>query len=630
MGYATTTNTLKSSTNMNEKNNNNQLQQPPHPSNDQDEIYYQNLITIVDDIMSSDRCRHHHHQQQQQKPPLVDDAVVVDHNDATPRLQFTTLQKEAITLLQQQQYMSCEILARLDWSRCTIEGRSDRIDVHIIAECYYQQEKWTAAKELYEVLFSYDNVKYRYKAACCAHKLGSLIEAIMVLEEIEVDARTLPIHMLLGKLYTATSRKQLATDSYLAALRLNPYALEAVTALASLGTDKAPIIAALETSRTTASSHVLEAQFAFVAKEIVLILTAKYRHQTTLALQLLQKISADYPDNVFLLLIQAELAILQSNHESAKDLFHRVRSLEPANVTGMDQYANLLGTSRKINELSDLTDRMLQIDDKSPVSWTCLALYHKYHGRRDDAANALKFVEKAIALDQKHAFAHYIRGTILFEEHRPEYAAVSFFRSIEIQPTVATYEGLVDSYLAAGKDREAIAAAKTAYNLAPRDPRTQTLVGLALAQGSVAPAKRSLMKALQMSPALSRPLFCLVEILRGEKDYEQCIELLHKALEAHSVSSGYNSSLASVEDICCRIGSIYTSKESYKEAVNAYNRALAANTYCNTAIEALDRLEKLMRGLDPNENSDDIVEDNDTADEPTNRSSPPISSSYLY
>jgi anaphase-promoting complex subunit 7 len=455
-------------------------------------------------------------------------------------------------------------------------------------------------------------------------------------------------------LYTATSRKQLAIDSYLSALRLNPYATEAVIALASLGTDKTPITAALESSRTTTTQHKFDAQYAFLVKEIVLVLTAKYRHQTTLALQLLQKISADYPDNVFLLLIEAELAILQSNYDVAKDTFHRIRSLDPGNVSGMDQYANLLGMSRNVNELSDLTDRMLQMDEKSPVSWTCLALYHKYrHGRRnrgdnnstnnndDDAAvaaaaNALKYVEKAIALDQKHAFAHYVRGTILLEEHRPEYAAVSFFRSIEIQPTVATYEGLVDSYLAAGKDREAIAAAKTAYNLAPRDPRTQTLVGLALAQGSTVPAKRSLMKALQMSPALSRPLFCLVEILRVEKDYDQCIELLNKAFDAHSVSVGYNSSWASVEDILCCIGSIYTSKDCYKDAMNAYNRALVANTYCNTAIEALDRLEKLMRGLDPNENSDDIVEDDnnnnnhDHAEASTHRNSPAVSSSYLY
>jgi anaphase-promoting complex subunit 7 len=344
-------------------------------------------------------------------------------------------------------------------------------------------------------------------------------------------------------------------------------------------------------------------------------LTAKYRHQTGLAWQLAQKLSAEYPDNIHLLLLQAELS-QQSNDEAAEEFYHRVRTLEPGNTVGMDQYANILGQAGKLHELSDLTDSMLQMDDKSPVSWTCLALYHKYQGSQDPhsdhTANALKFVEKAIALDQRHAYAHYIRGTILLEEHRPEYAAGSFFHSSELQPAVVTYEGLVDAYVAAGKDKEAIAAAKTAYNLAPRDPRTQTLVGLALAQGSAAQAKRSLTKALQLSPALSRPLFCLVEILRIEKDYAQCIDLLQQALECEAAAPGTNSNLARPDDIFCRMGGIYTAMEQYKEAVNSYDRALVANPDCSQAVQALDRLEKLMRGLDPNENSEDIVEDKDT------------------
>lgn len=533
----------------------------------------------------------------------------------SPNQPLTVLQKEAVNLLHQKQFASCEILARLDWSKCVAEKRSELVDVHLLAECCYQQDKWAAAKEFYELLYCYDDAKYRYKAACCSHKMGSLIEAVCLLEHIPVDSRSLQVHMLLGKLYMATSRKQAAVDAFLCALKENPFALEAVHVLATLGADKTPITTALSAGHAERGGQE-EINAALLSKEIVLMLTAKHRHQTGLALQLAQKLSTEYPDNVHLLLLQAELS-QQSNDEAAEELYHRVRSLEPGNTFGMDQYANILGQAGKLHELSDLTDSMLQMDDKSPVSWTCLSLFHKYQGNRhgphsDHIASALKFVEKAIALDQRHAYAHYIRGTILLEEHRPEYAAVSFFRSNEIQPTVATYEGLVDAYLAAGKDKEAIAAAKTAYNLAPRDPRTLTLVGLALAQGSAAQAKRSLTKALQLSPALSRPLFALVEILRLEKDHGQCIDLLQQALEGQAAASGTNTSLARADEILCRMGGIYTAMEHFKEAVNSYDRALAANPECDQAVQALDRLEKLMRGLDPNDNSEDIVEDNET------------------
>jgi anaphase-promoting complex subunit 7 len=530
---------------------------------------------------------------------------------------LTVLQKEAISLLHQQQYGSCEILTRFDWAKCASENRSQWVDIHLLAECYFQQDKWAAAKEFYELLYNYDSVTYRYKAACCSQKMGSLVEAVCVLEDIPVDARSLQVHMLLGKLYTATSRKHAALESYSCALKENPYALEAVQALAMLGEDKGPIATALDAGHAKRASHnEITLSSAFPSKEFVLLLTSKHRHQTSLALQLAQKMSSEYPNNVYLMLNQAELYSQQTNDDEAQELYRRVRSLEPGTTLGMDQYANILGQAGELHELSNLTDSMLQMDDKSPVSWTCLALYHKYQKSNDPhgnhTASALRFVEKAIALDPFHAYAHYIRGVILLKDNRPEYAAVSFFKSNELQPAVATYEGLVDAYLAAGKEKEAIAASKTAYNLAPRDPRTQTLVGLALAQGSAAQAKRSLSKALQMSPMLSRPLFCLVDILRLEKDYAQCIELMQRALACEQTSLGRNSSNADPDEILCRMGAIYTSMEQYKDAVNAYDRALAANPECTPAIQALDRLEKLMRGLDPNENSEDIAEDNDT------------------
>lgn len=552
-------------------------------------LYYHDLAAVVEDVVSSTS---------QEQFPLEQP--------------LTDWQKEALALLHEQQYVSCEILARLDWSKCAVEKRSELVDIHLLAECCFQQDKWAAAKEFYELLYCYNHVKYRYKVASCLQKMGSLVEAVCVLEDIPVDSRTLQVHMLLGKLYTATSRKQVAIDSYLRALKINPNALEAVYALAALGIDKAPISAALDAGH---ANPIQKRNSSFSLHEIVVMLTAKHRHQNGLALQLAQKLSVEYPDNVHYLLLQAELH-QQTNDEAAEELYSRVRLLEPGNTVGMDQYANILGQAGKLHELSDLTDSMLAMDDKSPVSWTCLALYHKHQSTQDPhgdhIASALKFVEKAIALDQRHAYAHYIRGTILLEEHRPEYAAVSFFRSNEIQPAVAAYEGLVDAYLAAGKDKEAIAAAKAAYNMAPRDPRTQTLVGLALAQGSAAQAKRSLTKALQASPALSRPLFCLVEILRLEKDYGQCIDLLQQALEGEAATVGSNSNLAHADEIFCRMGGIYTAMEHFKEAVNAYNRALAVNPDCVQAVQALDRLEKLMRGLDPNVNSDDIVEDNET------------------
>lgn len=542
--------------------------------------HYADITAVVEDIYSSTRGA----QKERLGAPL------------------TVLQKEAIGLLAEKQYASCEILARLDRSKCASEQRSDLIDVHLLAECAFRQEKYAAAKVLFEELYCHDENKYRAKVAACLEKTGALVEAVCVLEQIATKARSLEVQMLLGQLYTSTSRKYAAVDAYISALKENPFAVEAIHALADLGADKAAITSALDEGFD--ERGLSDSQEAFTNRELVILLTAKQRHQTALAQQLAQKLQSEYPENVYLLHLQAALYLQKNDSVEAEDVFQTIRRLEPANSQNMDQYANLLGQTGKLRELSDLTDSLLQADDKSATAWTCLALYHKWKQRSE----ALKFVEKAIAVDQRHAFAHYIRGIVLLQEHRPEYAAVSFFRSKEIHPDIATYEGLVDAYLAAGKDKEAVASAKEAYHIAPRDPRTLTLTGLALAQHSnstnMVKAKRNLAKALQMVPALNRPLFCLVEIHRLEKDYGTCIDLLKKALEV----TDRNPSMAGPVDILSKMGEVYTMMENYRDAVDAFHHALAVDPDCQPAVLALDQLEKLMRGVDPN-GSDEVVED---------------------
>lgn len=542
-------------------------------------------------------------------------SVVNDLLDASSRISsapallsqpLTPLQKEAILLLADKQYASCEFLARLDLSKCQKENRSEQVDIGLLAECAFQQGKWVAARDLYETLYLWDEHTYRYKVACCMQKIGSIIEAVCILEKVPKEMRTLKIHMLLGNLLMAQSRKHQACECYLEVLKINPYTIEAIYALAAAGADKQKSSSALDIGHAKHGE-----QENLITKEMLQVLHSKHRHQTALALQQVETLVDEYPNNLPLMTLQAELYLQSSDIARAGEVYTAVHVKEPNYLVGMDQYADVLGQTERISELSGLADRMLQIDDKSPIAWTCLALYHKhaYSGSNEQSStNALKLIDKAISLDQRHAFAHYVRGKILLDSRRPDYAGVSFFRSNEIEPTIATYEGLVDAYLEASKEKEAIAAAKEIFHLTPRDPRSLTLVGLALAQGSRAQAKRSLKKALNLSPALSRPLFCLIEIHHHDKEYEACLQLLQDALAVSSTSTNH-SNIATADEILRKMGDIYALKEEYNEAIGAYNRSLAINPTSRAAMDALDRLEKLMKGIDPNENSDDIVED---------------------
>jgi anaphase-promoting complex subunit 7 len=192
-------------------------------------------------------------------------------------------------------------------------------------------------------------------------------------------------------------------------------------------------------------------------------------------------------------------------------------------------------------------------------------------------------------------------------DNRPEHASVAFFRSNIIEPDIANYEGLVDAYIAAGKFKEAIASAKEAISLAPRDPRAITLVGLALFHGctggpGVDQAKRTLHKSLSYDPGALRPLFALVDLYLGDPDPDSAIEVLKKGIQGSSVTQG--DSLGQ-EHVLNRLGEVYALGEQYAEAIEAFHRALGLNPNMIEAQRNLERLEKLMRGQDP-ELEDDI------------------------
>jgi anaphase-promoting complex subunit 7 len=530
---------------------------------------------------------------------------------------LTTFQKEYLALYKSKQWKSAEILARFDLAQCDQKGRCRHFPVAVLGECALDQNQYMHAKQFYQQLYVFDEDRYRWKEAQCLAKLGSPVEAAGVLEQIPLDRRSLVVNMMLGDLYAANTRTSSATAAYLQALRQNPYALEAAECLAQMGADRNAILGAMKDGM--ARKGVTESAEWEYIRELVSALTAKSKFQTATALQQFTKLDSEFPGNVYLLLKLANLHLSSSDVRSAELTYERVRAQEFTQMEDMDQYAHILGREHRIDDLNELAESLLAVDDKRPEAWATLAIYYE---ALEDHSKATAFLEKAISLDQRHAFSFRLKGAMLMTDGRPEHASVAFFRSNIIEADISNYEGLVDAYIAAGKFKEAIASAKEAISLAPRDPRAITLVGLALAHGSAdrqgaasrpgfEKAKLTLRKALSLNPSALRPLFALVDLYLRDPDPDSAIEVLKQGLEGTSAAQN---DLYGQDHILNRLGEVYMLEDRFAEAISAFHGALGLNPNLVDTQRNLERLEKLMRGQDP-EGIDDDVELEDVPSE---------------
>mmetsp|Transcript_8229 Transcript_8229/g.9723 ORF Transcript_8229/g.9723 Transcript_8229/m.9723 type:complete len:85 (+) Transcript_8229:2-256(+) len=64
----------------------------------------------------------------------------------------------------------------------------------------------------------------------------------------------------------------------------------------------------------------------------------------------------------------------------------------------------------------------------------------------------------------------------------------------------------------------------------------------------------------------------------------------------------------------CKLGELHTTAMNYPDALTHFHRALSLNSEFEPARQALERLEKLMRGVDPDAEEETEVEDGENGD----------------
>ncbi|KAG2786760.1 hypothetical protein JG687_00008283 [Phytophthora cactorum] len=473
-------------------------------------------------------------------------------------------------------------------------------------------------------------LEVKLKVARCYVELECIHEAIEVLKSTPLEGRNLSMNLLLGKLYVNEGLQNKAEESYTAALRQNPYALEAALALTELAAAKDASPDAftgsdgttkegegVKPTLNTVRQHEIEQFYAAVAAKpsaadkrlsqadtswmqtLVAAHMDAERGNYRAAVESFNALDRIFPKNLHCLLRKGALEIDQELLHQAHVTFKRARQTDELNLSFMDRYANCLRKGNLRTSLNDLVQELFKISSRSAESWLAAAYYNDVKG---DYEAALQFSERAIAERHRHAPAHLLRGEILLRMHRPQPALKAFWTACRLTRSLEAYTGIITSYcdlfaIGVNRYKEALATAKSVVKLYPQKAQSFVLFGsvLALSSEHREQARQALLKALSMEPRKLSTNFALADLLVEDGNLHGAIDRLQALGERHPR-----------EEVFTKLAYVYSMDKQYAEALKYFHQALRLNPGSTEALQGLDRLEKLMRGEDPDELSNSM------------------------
>ncbi|KAJ9700094.1 hypothetical protein PVL29_005768 [Vitis rotundifolia] len=422
------------------------------------------------------------------------------------------------------------------------------------------------------------------------------------MEGIPSKARNLQMNLLMGKLHRNSRQNRAAIACYKECLRHCPYVIEAIIALAELGVTAKDILSLFPQTPNRSGrppfdhfdssrwlQRYVEAQCCIASND--------YKGGLELFTELLQR----FPNNIHILLEIAKVEAIIGKNDEAIMNFEKARSIDPHIITYMDEYAMLLMIKSDHLKLNKLVHDLLSIDPTRPEVFVALSAVWE----RKEERGALSYAEKSIRIDERHIPGYIMKGNLYLSMNRPEAAVVAFRGAQELKPDLRSYQGLVRSYLALSKIKEALYVAREAMKAMPQSAKALKLVGDVHASnsGGREKAKKFYESALRLESGYLGAALALAELHVMEGRTGDAISLLERYLKDWADDS-----------LHVKLAQVFAATNMLQDALSHYQSALRINAQNEAAKKGLERLEKQMKGVDPDapeEDEENEVEDAD-------------------
>ncbi|KAG5628200.1 hypothetical protein H5410_013418 [Solanum commersonii] len=436
-----------------------------------------------------------------------------------------------------------------------------------------------------------NEVKFKIASSHCA--LNENRAALLEMEGIPSKARNLQMNLMMGKLYRNSRHTRAAITCYKECLRHCPCIIEAIIALAELGVAAKDIISLFPQTPTRGArstfdhfdssrwlQRYVEAQCCIASND--------YKGGLEFFAELLRR----FPNNIHILLEMAKVEAIIGKTEEAITDFEKVRSIDPYVITYMDEYAMLLKLKSDYSKLNKLVHDLLNIDPTRPEVFVALSVLWE----RKDERGALSYIEKSIRIDERHIPGYIMKGNLYLSMNRPEAAVVAFRGAQELRPDLRSYQAI-------SKIKEALHAAREAMKAMPQSAKALKLVGDVHASNTSGreKAKRFYESALRLEPGYLGAALALAELHVIEGRNGDAVSLLERYLQDWADDS-----------LHVKLAQVFAATNMLQDALSHYQAALRINPQNEAAKKGLDRLEKQLKGVDPDAPEED--EENDVED----------------
>ncbi|TVU17813.1 hypothetical protein EJB05_33870 [Eragrostis curvula] len=453
-------------------------------------------------------------------------------------------------------------------------------------------------------LLSFNENEVKFKIALCHSALCEHREALQEMEGIPSKVRTLKMNLMLGKLYRISRNSRSAAVCYKECLRQCPYVFEAITALAEMGLSLKEFSLLFSQAPSRGGKPLAPGDSAdaqrwwnrYVEAQCC-IASHDYRGGLEIYLELMQR----FPNNVHILLEIAKVEAIIGRNDEAIMNFEKVRVIDPNIMTYMDEYAILLKSKSDYTKLNKLVHDILHIDPTRPE--TCVALAAMWE--RKDEKKALTYAEKSLRVDDRHITGYIMKGNLHLSLNRPDLAVTDFRGAQELRPDLRSYQGLVRAYLALSKCKEALFTAREAMKVMHQSAKALKLVGdvYAISSSGREKARKFYESALRLEPGFLGAALALADLHVSEGRNKEAVMLLEKYLQQWADDS-----------LHIKLAQVFAATNMLPDALSHYQSALRINPHNEAAKKGLERLEKQMKGVDPDAPEEDEENEADDID----------------